>query len=261
MKNRTQLSLPPSLLPSLLPVLLSLSLTGCTYVVSDYINPDGTARDEVIFPDISDATQPDGVFPNLENLAKIDAGVSKKDLYHLIERPHFHEANGAKEWDYIMKFRQPDRSVKICQYKILFDKDNIARSFFWKPANCLNQKMDLSADALFPFARGGVSDIKAAGKRKLTELAKQIVAEGNKPTLHVVGHTDYIGSDTANQALSERRANSVRQYLIKQGVAANHITAEGKGESEPKVTCSHSNKSAQIACLAPNRRVSIDIIR
>lgn len=239
----------------------AMALTACTSVVSDFVNRDGTPRGDVTFPDMDDATQPEGIFPNLENLAKIDSGVTKRDLYSLIERPHFHEINGAKEWDYIMKFRQPDRSVKICQYKVLFDHDNIARSFFWKPADCLNQKIDLNADALFPFDRGGVADIKPAGKHKLDALVQQVVAENNKPRLHVVGYTDYLGNDQYNLKLSQQRANSVRQYLINQGVKSVNITAAGMGEADPVVTCKKKSRTALIQCLAPNRRVSIDIKR
>lgn len=252
MNNNTQLPVMAIALTTLL---------SCTSVVSEFVGADGAPRGEVIFPDLEDATLPEGIFPNLENLSSIDSGVTKKDLYHLIERPHFHEMNGAKEWDYIMKFRQPDRSVKICQYKVLFDKDNIARNFYWKPAGCLNETMDLSADALFLFDRGAVSDIKPAGKTKLQAIAKQIVAEGNKPRLHVIGYTDYLGNDSYNQALSEQRAYSVREYLISQGVAAEHIRAEGRGESSPVMQCNPQSQATLIACLAPNRRVNVTITR
>ncbi|MBS9777820.1 MAG: OmpA family protein [Gammaproteobacteria bacterium] len=240
---------------------VSMTISSCTSVISEEVNYDGTISGNVTFPDMDDATQPEGIFPNLENLAKIDNGVTKKDLYYLIERPHFHEINGAKEWDYIMKFRQPDRSVKICQYKVLFDKDNIARSFFWKPANCLNQKINLNADALFAFDRGGVGDIKYKGKQKLNALVKQMVAEKNKPYLKIVGYTDYLGDDNYNLRLSQQRANSVKQYLVNMGVNASHITADGMGESNPVVSCNKQNRTEQIKCLAPNRRVSINISR
>lgn len=52
-------------------------------------------------------------------------------------------------------------------------------------------------------------------------------------TLSIVGHTDNTGSDEYNQKLSEDRAESVKNYLVKKGVGEISITAEGKGESEP----------------------------
>jgi OmpA-OmpF porin, OOP family len=52
-------------------------------------------------------------------------------------------------------------------------------------------------------------------------------------TLELIGHTDSQGSDDYNLELSQKRANSVKNFLIKEGVAESRITAIGKGESEP----------------------------
>ncbi len=66
----------------------------------------------------------------------------------------------------------------------------------------------------------------------------------------IVGHTDSTGADAYNRALSERRANAVRSYLIKHGgIDAGRMSASGKGESEPIA----SNKTKQGRAL--NRRV------
>lgn len=105
-------------------VAMSLTMVACvgTKQLSHNISRDGQVQAEnVIFPDLSKAWQKQGQFPNSENLAKIRAGVSKDELYQLIGRPHFSEAQYAREWDYIMKFYRPDESVQICQYKVIFD--------------------------------------------------------------------------------------------------------------------------------------------
>lgn len=250
--------------------LLALAVVagGCTNTVSKGWNESGNAQ-EIIFPNMEKATQPEGIFPNLENLRNITAGITKDELYYMLQVPHFREMHGAKEWDYILKFHQPDASVKICQYKVLFDKNNVARNFYWKPANCLQkpakpvpapvQKLNLSADALFPFDRGSVSDIKPVGRKQLNTLAAQVVAADNNARLHVVGHTDYLGNDSYNLRLSQQRAHSVKQYLINQGVAAANITAKGKGKTEPVVQCQHALRADLIDCLAPNRRVTIEM--
>ncbi len=141
--------------------MMTSTIAACTSTVGDNTISDGGKLTSGIldWPELDTATLPEGIFPNLENLDKIGYGVTKNDLYHLIGRPHFLERGGAREWNYIMKFREPDRSVKICFFKTLFDKDMVARSFYWKPADCLqkkNEKFDLSADALFAFNRGGI---------------------------------------------------------------------------------------------------------
>jgi OOP family OmpA-OmpF porin len=53
--------------------------------------------------------------------------------------------------------------------------------------------------------------------------------------VEIQGHTDDVGSNTANQRLSERRANSVRDWFIQNGIDANRMTARGYGEDNPLV--------------------------
>lgn len=67
----------------------------------------------------------------------------------------------------------------------------------------------------------------------------------------VVGHTDSTGSESYNQALSERRARAVKDYLVRSGVAEYRLTAEGRGELEPR------ESNATPAGRALNRRVEL----
>jgi outer membrane protein OmpA-like peptidoglycan-associated protein len=71
--------------------------------------------------------------------------------------------------------------------------------------------------------------------------------------IDINGHTDNTGSDELNQKLSESRANSVKQYLLENGIGENRITATGYGESKPIA----DNKTA--AGRAMNRRVEINL--
>ncbi len=247
-----------------------LALAACTSVTGhNKVTSEGKLEnaDNISWPSLDSATRPEGIFPNLENLRKIGPGLTKKELYYLIERPHFYEMKGAREWNYIMKFRQPDFSVKICQYKVLFDRKGLAQDFYWLPAGCLQgqslkgklEKFDLSADALFSFNRGGLKDIKPAGRDKLDALAQRLLQEGNVAKLRLIGHTDYIGSESYNMRLSKQRANSVAQYLVNRGVDAANIRTYGVGESQPVKQCFETNKQALQDCLLPNRRVSVEI--
>lgn len=87
-------------------------------------------------------------------------------------------------------------------------------------------------DVLFDFDR---SDVSAAGQ-KILDNAAEVVNSGASRSLriNVSGHTDSIGSDGYNQALSERRANVVRGYLVKKGVDASRIQTFAYGEAAPK---------------------------
>jgi len=111
-------------------------------------------------------------------------------------------------------------------------------------------KVVLNADTFFDFDK---STIKPEGRQILDQVASQVNTL-NLETLIATGHTDSIGTEQYNQGLSERRANSVKSYLIDKGVPADRIYAEGKGETQPVAT----NKTRE--GRAQNRRVEIEIV-
>jgi len=78
--------------------------------------------------------------------------------------------------------------------------------------------------------------------------------------IKVSGHTDYLGSPVYNQQLSEGRAQAVSAYLVSQGADAEKIRVLAYGKTAPVTSCEeHKNQTALIKCLAPNRRVEIEI--
>lgn len=106
-------------------------------------------------------------------------------------------------------------------------------------------------DVYFDFDR---SDLTAATKAKLDSDATAINGLTQKyPGLKIdlSGHTDWIGTEGYNQALSERRADAVKQYLTRKGVAADRITTHAYGESKPVA----DNTTAEGRAL--NRRVEV----
>nr|WP_314900629.1 OmpA family protein [uncultured Deefgea sp.] len=122
------------------------------------------------------------------------------------------------------------------------------------------KKFELKSDALFAF---NSSDLKPAGKDALDAMYVEV--QGMNPTdgmAAVVGFTDRIGSAKFNQGLSERRANTVRNYLISKGAPADKVTAEGRGLNEAVTgdTCKNVKPRAKlIECLAPDRRVEVTV--
>ncbi len=89
-------------------------------------------------------------------------------------------------------------------------------------------------------------------EQAMSDLANFLL-ENPSVTIHITGHTDAVGSDEANQILSEGRANAVRADLIQRGVAPERITAEGKGERE-HVADNDTEEGRQL-----NRRVEFTI--
>ncbi|MCQ6259254.1 OmpA family protein [Pseudomonas sp. Q11] len=104
---------------------------------------------------------------------------------------------------------------------------------------------------LFDFDK---SDLTQDARSQLDGLMSKL-SHANVASIRVVGHTDSVGTDAYNQGLSERRASSVVEYLLSQGLAPDKLTSEGKGESEPVADNETDEGRAQ------NRRVELHIQR
>jgi outer membrane protein OmpA-like peptidoglycan-associated protein len=96
----------------------------------------------------------------------------------------------------------------------------------------------------------GSSTLKGPTREKLAKISGIVLAHPGL-SLQIEGHTDSVGSDQMNQQLSERRADSVRDFLIAQGVAGSAVTAKGFGKADPVA----SNDTAE--GRQKNRRVEL----
>lgn len=95
--------------------------------------------------------------------------------------------------------------------------------------------------------------LKPENRETLSRIAGVLLAsEGYR--LFIDGHTDDVGTDQYNQRLSERRAGSVRDYLVKAGIPADIVEVKGFGKSNPLVPAKSSDAREK------NRRVEIGIV-
>jgi OmpA-OmpF porin, OOP family len=117
------------------------------------------------------------------------------------------------------------------------------------------------ADTLFQFDKSSRDQMLPGGKERLDAVASRLKSYQSIATLSIAGHTDRLGSEGYNLPLSERRAATVLEYLNGLGVKAAKSEAIGKGEREPvSKQCSDKLPRAQlIACLQPDRRVTIEV--
>lgn len=119
--------------------LLSLLLTACGGTISK-VTEEGTS-DNPIFPSIEKSTfKQDGSYPgswpNWDNVHQIDRGLNKSQLYYLVGKPHFNEGfYRVREWDYVFNYRE-NGEHKVCQLKLLFDKNMNVNERLWQPASC-----------------------------------------------------------------------------------------------------------------------------
>lgn len=108
-------------------------------------------------------------------------------------------------------------------------------------------KLTLNDNVSFDF---NSAQVKPSFYVSLDKLAG-VLAQHNQSRVTVVGHTDSVGSDSYNKALSERRASAVSSYLKSKGVSASRLGIQGMGESQPRAT------NATDAGRSQNRRVEI----
>jgi len=108
-------------------------------------------------------------------------------------------------------------------------------------------------------------ELTADNKKELDEfLDKEVKPLTTVGAVIITGHTDRIGSEKYNKKLSEKRALAAKDYIVSKGIDQKLIFWEGKGPKQPiPVTkfCDNKMKRAQlIECLAPNRRVTVEVV-
>ena len=118
------------------------------------------------------------------------------------------------------------------------------------------EKVTLSATELFAFDSAKLNPPQP----KLDDIASALNSAPEIGNIVISGYADRIGSPKYNQKLSQRRAESVKAYLVGKGISAGRLNAVGKGEANPVAECHDKKRPALIKCLEPNRRVEIEQI-
>lgn len=133
----------------------------------------------------------------------------------------------------------------------------------------VDETVALSANFLFGFDK---YTLRPEAQTTLDQLAQRL-SDTHVQTVRVEGNTDFKGSESYNQTLSERRANAVANYLVSKGVPAEKVTAVGLGKSQARMTEScqaevaklgkkvsaAKKRTALIACIEPDRHVDVKI--
>jgi outer membrane protein OmpA-like peptidoglycan-associated protein len=110
--------------------------------------------------------------------------------------------------------------------------------------------MELESDTFFKLDR---AELTPEAQERMKAVIGQIRASGHDGNIRITGNTCDKGSDAHNMKLSDRRANAVRDFMIKNGFSGNELLAQGLGESQPK----YPNTNAE---GHKNRRVDIEYV-
>ena len=120
----------------------------------------------------------------------------------------------------------------------------------------------VTSTGLFEFNQATLTpEARAKLDQEVVGRAKDL---GSIALVHVDGHADRLGSARYNQELSEKRADAVQAYLVSRGFDASKIETLGSGKTNQVKSCpdkkgGKAERKALIECLAPNRRVVVEM--
>jgi OOP family OmpA-OmpF porin len=127
-----------------------------------------------------------------------------------------------------------------------------------KPAPKKPAVLTVTSTELFEFDK---SNLTPEARSKLdNEVVAKARDFGSVSHVQIDGHADRMGSQEYNQRLSERRAETVRAYLVSKGFDASRMDTIGFGKTNPVKSCpGNMARKELIECLAPNRRVAVEV--
>ncbi|TNV11860.1 hypothetical protein FH968_22210 [Buttiauxella sp. B2] len=135
----------------------------------------------------------------------------------------------------------------------------LSRASAVTPCKYLYTDHVLSGDVLFDFGKYSERDLKPEGREAIHKLAQTEMPDAK---ITVIGHTDPIGKESRNLVLGLKRAQTVRNILIENGIKTENVTISSSGSKEPLATgCESQSRTLKIQCYAPDRRVVIRISR
>lgn len=223
----------------------ALVLAGSVPVSANEMLPSSRAGVDsaIAFPDAGRATRKQGVFVRPRDVLMVSEGMTKGQIYTLLDVPHFHEGLFAvRKWNYILNFYTGTGDAFVsCQYQLRFDGKARVSGRWWKDQSCADLVERLAADTPPPaayYAAPPAPPVAQASSPLLERPAKtyeftfnfdsaQILPEGEAVIRSVIsdaaagrytrilvsGFTDTMGTQGYNDQLAIRRAVAVADRL------------------------------------------------
>ena len=170
------------------------------------------------------------------NQATAEAQQAQRNAEASADQNRLAAANSDQQLKQAVQDREELRAKLLKQFNLIFVTRDTARGLI----------VNLS-DVLFDT---GKSTLRSGAREKLAKISGIVLAYPDL-RLAIEGNTDSVGSDAMNQSLSEQRASSVLDYMVKENVPAASMTSKGFGKTQPVA----SNDTAE--GRQQNRRVEI----
>ena len=120
------------------------------------------------------------------------------------------------------------------------------------------EKVAFDANVLFDSDK---SALRTAGLDTLDEFVARIHGLDSQRIV-AIGYADRMGSQDANQVLSQQRVDAVKAYLVGKGIKAERVQTSAMGETKPNTSarqCKDANNATNVACMQPDRHVFIEV--
>jgi OmpA-OmpF porin, OOP family len=124
----------------------------------------------------------------------------------------------------------------------------------------------LQANVLFNFDKRTLDEVRRYSKDQLDTVLARIKRDVAVKEVRLVGHADRLnstGDKNYNTKLSQDRVQTIKEYLVANGVSANQIVTEFKADTQPIEACTKAKFASQAElqeCLLPNRRVEVELV-
>jgi OmpA-OmpF porin, OOP family len=122
----------------------------------------------------------------------------------------------------------------------------------------VTENVKFDADVMFD---SGKAELRPASREALDAFIGKLEGLESQPVI-AVGHADRMGSEGANQTLSEARVSTVKAYLVNKGLVADRIQTSAVGETQSSTAtadCKEAKSKTNIACLQADRHVRIEV--
>lgn len=151
-------------------LLAAAAFAGCTSTVSKNVRADGSVG-ELVWPTQKDSWRDEALRLPSPTIASVKVGLERKNVFALLDVPHFSEINGAREWNYILQRPEYTRENQaVCHLKLIYGDDDRIAALYWLPEDCAT----VYGEPVAPYRLAAWENVLITGDYNCTPEAPQL---------------------------------------------------------------------------------------